>query len=249
VTRLTFDGQSSLPVWTPDGKYIAFRSNSTPVSLSLVRSDGGGESHRLLESRNNMVPSSFSPDGRRLAYSEIDPETGQDLWSLPVDTSDPDHLKAGKPEPFLRTPAHEGVPVFSPDGHWIAYLSDEPGIQELFVRPFPGPGGKWQISTGGALYPFWSKNGKELLYETPDNRIMVVDYTANGDSFMVGKPRLWCDRMLFNPGALHLDLAPDGKHFAVAAAPENAGPEKGSVHLVFLLNFFDELRRRIPTGK
>jgi serine/threonine-protein kinase len=248
MTRLTFDGRSSSPVWSPDGKYIAFRSNSTPVSISLVRSDGGGESHRLLESQNNMVPSSFSPDGRRLAYWETNPETGQDLWTLPVDTSDPDHPKAGKPEPFLRTPAEELGPVFSPDGHWIAYSSNESGIQELLVRPFPGPGGKWQISTGGGLNAFWSKNGQELFYETPDNRIMVVDYTAKGDSFTAGKPRRWCDRMIFNPGARHLDLASDGKHFAVAAAPENAGPEKGSVHVVFLLNFFDELRRRIPTG-
>jgi serine/threonine-protein kinase len=248
VTRLTFDGRSSLPVWSPDGKYIAFRSNSAPVSISLVRSDGGGESHRLLESRNNMVPSSFSPDGRRLAYYETDPEMGQDLWSLSVDTSDPDHPKAGKPEPFLRTPADERMPIFSPDGHWIAYSSNQSGIQELFVRPFPGPGGKWQISTGGELYAFWSKNGKELFYETPDNRIMVVDYTTNRDSFTVGKPRLWCDRMIFNPGAQNLDLAPDGKHFAVTAAPENVGHEKGSAHVTFLLNFFDELRRRVPVN-
>jgi serine/threonine-protein kinase len=114
------------------------------------------------------------------------------------------------------------------------------------VRPFPGPGGKWQISTAGGLYAFWSKNGHELFYETPDNRIMVVDYTVNGDSFVHGNPRPWFDQKIFNPGAIDLDLAPNGKRFAVPVLPEKARPASGSVHVTFLLNFFDELRRRVP---
>ena len=140
--------------------------------------------------------------------------------------------------------------MFSPDGRWIAYRSDESGTNEIYVRPFPGGrGGKWQISTGGGLYGVWSNNGRELFYETADNRIMVVDYTVNGDSFVPGKPRLWSEKQIFYPGVSNLALAPDGKRFAVFPMPEAAGPEKGSVHVTFLQNFLDELRRQIPVGR
>jgi serine/threonine-protein kinase len=136
--------------------------------------------------------------------------------------------------------------MFSPDGRWIAYRSNESGTSEVYVRPFPGGrGGKWQISTGGGLYGIWSNNGRELFYETADNRIMVVDYTANGDSFVSGKPRLWSEEQVFNRGNANLALAPDGKRFAVFPMPEASGPEKGTVHVTFLLNFLDEVRRKI----
>ena len=139
------------------------------------------------------------------------------------------------------------VPMFSPDGRWIAYRSNESGAYEIYVRPFPaGRGGKWQISTGGGLYGIWSNNGRELFYETADNRIMVVEYTVNGDSFLPGKPRLWSEKQIYYAGVTNLALAPDGKRFAVFPMPEDAGPGKGSVRVTFLLNFFDELRRRMP---
>jgi hypothetical protein len=98
------------------------------------------------------------------------------------------------------------------------------------------------------LYVIWSNNGRELFYETPDNRIMVVDYTANGDSFAFEKPRLWSDKQIFYPGMLNLALHPDGKRFAVFPMPESMAGEKGPLRVTFLLNFFDELRRRVPTG-
>jgi Tol biopolymer transport system component len=164
-----------------------------------------------------------------------------------LDLADPDHPKAGKPEPFLRTPGNETAPTFSPDGRWIAYRSNESGNFEIYVRPFPdGSRGKWQISNGGGLYGLWSNNGRELFYETTDNRIMVMDYMVHGDSFVPGKRRLWSDKQLFYTGTQNLDLAPDGKRFAVFALPETAPGEKGSVHVTMLLNFFDELKRRIP---
>jgi Tol biopolymer transport system component/predicted Ser/Thr protein kinase len=250
ITRLTFAGGANFPTWTPDGKHLAFRSSSSEgLSLSWIRSDGAGENQRLLVSRNNVLPNSFSPDGRRLAYQEVNPERGQDIWTLPLDLGDPDHPKPGKPELFLRTKFNENLPAFSPDGRWMADRSDETGTNEIYVRPFPGPGGKWQISTGGALYAMWSNNGRELFYETPDNRIMVVEYTVSGESFVPGKPRLWSDKQIFYPGVLNLALHPDGKRFAVFPMPEAAGGEKGPVHATFLLNFFDELRWRVPAGK
>jgi len=246
MTRLTFGGHAQSPVWTPDGKHIAFRSPVGGFGMGWIRSDGSGEPQQILAAQNNMVPWSFSPDGR-LAYFEHNSETGYDIWTLRLDTSDPDHPRPGKPEPFLATPATETTPMFSPDGRWIAYTSDESGTNEVYVRPFPaGRGGKWQISTGGGLYGLWSGNGRELFYETADARIMVVNYTVDGDSFVPGKPRLWSDRQIFSPGFSNLALAPDGKRFAVFPMPEAAGPEKGTVHVTFLQNFFDELRRRIP---
>jgi hypothetical protein len=169
-----------------------------------------------------------------------------DLWMIALETSDPDHPKPGKPEPYLVTPSSENVRMFSPDGRWIAYRSNESGTSEIYVRPFPsGQGGKWQISIAGGLYGIWSDNGRELFYETADNRIMVVDYTVNGESFPAGKPRPWSDRRVFYSGTVNLALAPDGKRFAALPMPEAAGQEKGSVHVTFLLNFFDELRRRM----
>jgi serine/threonine-protein kinase len=250
MTQLTFGGHAGNPTWTPDGKHIVFSSSANGSGIDWIRSDGSGEPERLLAAQNNIVPWSFSPDGRRLAYFETNPETANDISTISLDTSDPDHPKPGKPELFLGTPSNELVPMFSPDGRWIADRSNESGNSEIYVRPFPaGRGGKWQISTGGGLYPIWSNNGRELFYETADNRIMVMDYTVNGDSFVPGKPRLWSEKQIFYPSSSNLALAPDGKRFAVFPMPEGAGPEKGSVHVTFVLNFFDELLRKVPTGK
>jgi len=238
------------PIWTPDGKHIVLRSGTAHAgafSVSWLRSDGAAEPQALLETQDNTVPWSFSPDGRRLAYFENSPEHGFDLWTVPLDITDLDHPKAGKPELFLSTPHDEMVPRFSPDGRWIAYRSNESGIDEVYVRPFPAVrGGKWQISSGGGLYGIWSNDGHELFYESPDSRIMVVDYTVEGDTFVPGKRRVWSDKPLFYPGNSNLDLAPDGKRFAVLTTPEGLEEPHGSLHVTFLLNFFDELRRKLP---
>ncbi len=250
MTRLTFGGGADLPVWAPDGRHMAFNRSGREYGIWWIRSDGSGQPQQILAAQNPVVPWSFSPDGQHLAYREFHSETGTDIWTLPLDTSDPEHPKAGKPEAFLVTPADELVPMFSPDGRWIAYRSNESGTSQIYVRPCPGGrGGMWQISTGGGLYGVWSNNGRELFYETTDHRIMVVDYTVNGDSLVPGKPRVWSDKQIFYAGNLNLDLAPDGKRFAVFPMPEAAGTDKGSVHVVFLQNFLDELKRRIPGAK
>ena len=245
ATQLTFKLAGIFPTWAPDGRHVVFDS---AAGVFWTRSDGADNPLRVLETPNTPRPWSFSPDGRRLAYFERDPETGLDIWTLPLDLTDPDHPKLGKPEPFLRTPADELVPRFSPDGRWIAYRSVESGNPEIYVRPFPAAsGGWWKVSTNGGIYPFWSNNGRELFYETLDNRIMVVNYTVDGDSFIPGKPRVWSDKQLFYTGTSNLDLAPDGKRFVLLSQPETpAGSEKGTVHVTVLQNFFDEVRRRIP---
>jgi eukaryotic-like serine/threonine-protein kinase len=116
------------------------------------------------------------------------------------------------------------------------------------VRPFPGPGGRWQISTDGGLYPVWSRDGRELLFEY-QWRVMAITYTAKGDSFVAGKPRVWTETRLSDTGTYpNYDLAPDGKRLAALLADDATG-DKPPTHLTFLLNFFDELRRRAPSAK
>jgi serine/threonine-protein kinase len=203
-----------------------------------------------------QVPTSFSPDGRRLAFQEFMAQTGDDIWTVALEGVGTDHPKPGKPEPFLRTGADQTNPAFSPDGRWLAYASNESGSTQIYVRPFPGPGGKWQISTEGGTNPMWSPNGREFFYTSSDRRIMVTSYNAQGESFVAQKPAAWCDfqiqaRMqpLSPPFASSiLDVARDGKRFAVLA-PANTEPQKVPTHLNFWFNFFDELSRRTAKGQ
>ncbi|HEY4579593.1 MAG TPA: hypothetical protein VIG89_01040, partial [Candidatus Acidoferrales bacterium] len=143
----------------------------------------------------------------------------------------------------------EDGPAFSPDGRWLAYQSNESGNNEVYVRPFPGTGGKWQISTGGGYMPKWSRNGKELFYRTTDSKIMVATYTASGDSFRADKPQLWSPGQFapFGGGVGNFDLHPDGKRFAVLKSQgTEQAPAVNKVNIV--LNWFEELKRRVPRG-
>jgi serine/threonine-protein kinase len=252
LSRLTFDpAEDRNPVWTPDGKRIVFSSRRAngPLNLYWQRADGTGEVQRLTESANVQAASSFHPSGKYLAFTEQTPRNLYDLMILPIDGGETAGWKAGKPSVFLSTPANEGEPMFSPDGRWIAYTSDESGRPEVFVRPFPGPGGKWQISTAGANEAAWSRTRPELLYRAADNRIMVASYTVEGDSFRADKPRLWSEQAILPHvrGPRNFDLHPDGERLAVAL-PSTQGKEKLD-HVSFIFNLFDELRRIAPPSK
>ena len=136
--------------------------------------------------------------------------------------------------------------MFSPDGRWLAYASIESGRTEVYVRPFPGPGGKWQISTGGGNYPTWSRTKRELFYGTSNGQIMVAAFTVEGDSFRAEKPRLWSEGRYMTRGSSRMfDLHPDGERFALAPAAQAPGGAKQD-KVVFIFNFFDELRRIAP---
>ena len=211
-----------------------------------IRSDRSGEPQRLTEGKHQENPYSISPDGKRLAFHQDGGSGSWDIFTAPIE-GDPGHSKLGKPELFLGTPSPEVYPAFSPDGRWLAYESNESGNFEVYVRPFPGPGGRSQISTGGGLFPLWSR--RDLLFQTPDLRVMAVSYTAKGDAFAPGKLRVWTKTRVRNPGAVsNYDLAPDGKHLAAMLADDASG-EKPPTHLTFLLNFLDELQRRAPLAK
>ena len=247
MSKLTFgDGNYNFPAWSPDARYLVFRSESG--GILWTRADGSGKPGPLTQSKMNQFPWSFSPDGKRLAYSE-DASGAGDLWTVPVE-NEGGALRAGKPEVFLQTPADERSPVFSPDGRWIAYRSSESGTNEIPLRAFPDKGGKWQISNSGGVFPIWSRNGRELFYRTQDQQIMVVTYTTNGDSFVPDKPRLWSPARLAGISDFHnLDISPDGKRFLALMPAEAQGQQRTDNHVTFLLNFGEEVRRRMAAGK
>jgi serine/threonine-protein kinase len=245
MTRLTFTGTAQSPLWSLDGRFIVFRAPGE--GTSVTRSDGAGKPQPLTESKNIQYPWSFTPDGKRLAF--IESSTGAyHLWTVPLE-SDSAGLRAGKPEVFLQTQGDQRSPSFSPDGRWLAYSSDESGTSQVYVRAFPDNGGKWQISNGGGAYPMWSRTGRELFFETLDNHIMVASYTEKGDSFVADKPRMWSDKQLggVSNGARNVDRAPDGKRIVALMPVETAEGQKAQNHVIFLENFFDEVRRRTAT--
>ena len=252
-TRLTFDpADDRKPVWTPDGRRIVFassRGDKSTLNLYWQRADGTGDAQRLTDSKNFQSPASWHPSGKLLAFDENNPQTGYDLMILPMEGDEASGWKPGKPTAFLNSPFVEREPMFSPDGRWLAYASNETSRFEVYVRPFPGPGGKRQISTGGGNFPTWSRTKRELFYGTASGQIMVAAFTVEGNSFSAEKPRLWSDERFVERGPNRpFDLHPDGERFAIAPAAQTPGGGKQD-HVTFLFNFFDELRRVAPTGR
>ena len=247
LSSLAADGTATHPQWTPDGKYIVY---GTAQGMFWARADGGVKPQLLTQSKDAQYPNSFSPNGKRLAFSQLG-QQGWDIWTVPVER-DGSGLKAGTPEVFMQTPAVERDPSFSPDGRWLAYTSDESGTFQVYVRAFPDKGGRWQISGSGGAVPTFARNGKYLFfYDATSDRVMVAGYSANGDAFVAEKPRVWSNQGLgvaINGGVgAQYDVSADGKR--IAAAYGNS-TQPGSGHVIFLENFVDELQRRIPlSGK
>ena len=240
LTRFTFDGNTnSRPVWTPDGKRIAFYSTKDgPLNLFWQLADGSGGLEKLATSDFINVPDSFSPDGQLLAFHEANPKSGEDIIVL--------RLTDRKVQPFLRTPFNEADPRFSPDGRWIAYMSDESGRSEIYVQPYPGPGGKWQISTDGGTEPVWNRNGRELFYRN-GNKMMAVEITTQ-PNFALGNPRVLFEGpyVLATVPISNYDVSPDGRRFLMVKPTEQAQAAPTQINVV--LNWFEELKRRVPAG-
>jgi serine/threonine-protein kinase len=236
-------GVTHNPVWTPDGKFVIFAKAGGGIFWTPA--DGSGQPQLLMEGKGVVVPWSMSlnGNGERLAFFEVGKADG---WiSTVAVTQDGGALKAGKPERFFESRFVDVLPEFSPDGRWIAYQSEESGRPEIVVRAFPAPasgqGGKWLISAG--TFVRWSRNSRELLYQEND-RIMAVSYTVNGDSFVPEKPRVRIEKL----GGTNWDVALDGR-IAVQTPVESAKAPVADHTVVFLENFFDYLRQRVPVGK
>jgi serine/threonine protein kinase/Tol biopolymer transport system component len=242
LTRFTYEGgDEQNPVWTPDGKRLAYASQrgGTPT-IYWKTADGNGTPEKILTPQHPQRPSSFSPDGKFLAYTEVHPQSGLDIWTVRLDDS------SRQPEPFLRTPFDEDQPLFSPDGHWLAYRSNESGRMEVYVAQFPVAAVKRQISIDGGDQPMWAPDGKQLFY-LKGNRLMSVD--LNGESGMhATKPRVLFERAV-SPSAADSGLwghtyavFPDGKRFLFV--DNGVQPEVRELRVV--LNWFEELKRLVP---
>jgi serine/threonine-protein kinase len=231
------------PAWTPDGQRLVYSvQKESSYQLYWQRADGSGTASRLTETTNQHLYPTWHPSGRILLYDEVVPG-GSSLMTVSVEGSESTGWKVGAPTPFLTAKGFSIAPArFSPDGHWLAYQSNELGRYEIWVRPFPGPGGRWRVSPNGGTNAVWSRARPELLYRGDDGRIMVVPYKTSAGSFDADKPQVWSDvRVQLRPLTGIFDLHPDGKR--VVAAPFS---DIDTAHVMLVFNFFDELRRLAP---
>jgi Tol biopolymer transport system component len=244
--RLTFgasSGQGNLyPVWSPDGKYVAYTSyRDGKYSLYNKSADGSGGETQLLEGINHFrVPTSWSTDGKFLVYHEgVSGGTyangvpgGWSIWVLPLFG---DH----KAYPFIQSTFSAREASFSPDGKWLAYCSNESGEYRVYVVPFPGPGGKWQVSLGDGRGPLWSRDGKEIFYLSADNKLMAVKVETSGRSFAAEGAHMLFDSHSYGVFGRY-DASAGGQRFVVVYEGKN----RTSSTLTSVVNWPAELKKK-----
>jgi serine/threonine-protein kinase len=243
LTRLTADpAVDSNPVWTPDGRRIAFSSARAGVqNLFWQAADGTGAAERLTTNLAPHLPNSFSPDGKTMIFTEMNSKTGADLMQLHLDGS-------SKAEPLIQTNFVESNGEVSPDGRWIAYQATESGQNEVYVRPFPKvDGGRWQISTGGGSLPAWSRNGRELFYYDPNTTMMAVPVQTS-PGFSAGNPsKLFSGRWYALQAGRTYDVSPDGQRFLMIKATTLGDQNTPSAPINVVVHWTEELKRLVPT--
>lgn len=223
---------SQAPVWSPDGRRIAYRGTRKGFRNVWVKTvDGTDEEQQLTKGDNMQTPLSWSPDGKHLLYFDIDPVTGSDIWIL--------SLADGNAQPLVKVPLHQSEAEWSPDGRWIAYMSEEYGRGEIFVLPFPLTGQRWRISTTGGNEPAWSADGRQLFYRNA-GQIWAVDVRTS-PTFSAGTPRaLFADMFVINPNS-RTGYSISGRNRFLFAQPVR--PDPPITQLPVVLNFFTELHR------
>jgi serine/threonine-protein kinase len=248
LRRLTFTGEDTeTPAWTPDRAHIVYASGVESPRRAILRrsADGSGADETLLTGRHLHV-NSISPDGRWLVYSDFGPqgEAAADLGVLPLDA------KEGKrePRPLVQGPFSERAARFSPDGRWLAYTSNESGRDEVYVQAFPGPSGKWQVSTEGGAQPVWARSGRELFYRSGDKLLAVP--TTMGATFSAQAPRVLFAMSLDQGNPLRgdpaYDVSPDGQRFLMVKRDGPGLAAAGQITVV--LNWSTELARRLGSS-
>ena len=241
LSRLTFEGVNAVPAWSPDARRVAFLSSrerpGNPGNMFWQMADGSGGVERLTTSDYQNAAASFSPDGQLLAFTESNPDTGRDIWVL--------NLADRETHPFLQARYEETAPKFSPDGNWMAYSSDESGRREVYVQPYPSPGGKWQISTNGGQEPVWNPEGGELFYVSGSSMMAVAIDIDMESGFTPGTPQMLFEGRYVPTGFSlpNYDVSPDGQRFLMVK-PVGTG---GATQINVVLNWTEELKRLAPT--
>ena len=241
LTRLTFTGEASLPVWTQDGRRICY--NDTGEAFCQA-ADGSGKPVSLFKFPGLYSLGSMSPDGTRVVFSTV-PETGHMGDIMMATLGPPVEIR-----PLIKSRFREATPRISPDGRWIAYESDESGRSEVFVRPFPEVDqGRWQVSTEGGEAPRWAKNGRELFFDASGRdgrpRSFWSSTIQPGGTFVAGKPTLFATSVSANVRSPGYDVAPDGRLLIHANESRlTAVAEASRPHVVVVQHWFDELKAR-----
>ncbi len=221
-TKFTFGtGLHIDPVWSPDGSRLMYSANTQGhLDLYLKNASGAGDAEAVLVSSANKYATDWSADGRFVAVTVVNPavKTGADIWVLSM---------AGdrKFSPFLATEANEGNATFSPDGHWLAYQSNASGKPEIYVTPFPGPGGKWQVSQEGGMQVMWRRDGAALNFRSLDGKLMQASVNERGEAVEIGTPRELFQAQLggFGGSAWVYAAAPQDDRFLLLRSQQN-GP-------------------------
>jgi len=240
-TRLTTGPERDIfPLWTRDDTRITFTSSRTGAqTLYWMPADGSGVAEPLTEANRSQGANSWSPDGKTLAFHDVGVTTNYDLWML---------VPGQTPSPFANTSFRERGAAFSPDGRWVAYSSDESGRDEVYVQPYPGPGGKVTISMDGGRSAVWSANGRELFYRNGFRMMAVAMETS--PSLRVGTPRLLFESNFVaendGSGANNYDVAPDGRFLMLQPKVADADSESPRPQINVVVNWFEELKRLVP---
>jgi len=229
LTRISFEEDAHDPLWDPSGDSVIYAGGLEPTrELHRIAADGTGTPEVIASGDVSLRAASWSGDGRRLALGGRGTNLEDDVWVL-------DTANGGEPRPFLDSRFAEHFPSFSPDGRWLAYASDEAGRWEIYVRPYPGPGGRIQLSTDGGLEPLWSRDGSELFYRTSSS-MMAVSVRPEGDRLVFGRPEALFDDLFMRPSKISPDLhsydvAADGSRF-VMIQPNNQGEANPDLRVV-----------------
>jgi serine/threonine-protein kinase len=231
-TRLTGDVDAgAFPVLTPDGSRVVYRAGGGLRWLAL---DGSGRGEAIPETTDNDYPGSITADGERLLFVRLSSETSGDIFEAPIGGG-------GEVRPVLTTAAYEGSAKLSPDNRWLAYTSNDSGRYEVYLRPFPAPDRRWQVSTGGGTQPVWNPNGRAVFYRSGD-RMMLVSVALGEEPTLSEPTSLFEEPYAFGRGITipNYDVSADGQRFLMVKDQSNAG------QLNLILNWTEELRRLVP---